>query len=80
MSFQGRVFHPNVHYKVRPLPLSSLTTLSSPSTPSQTGEICLDVLKDQWSPVWTLASACLAVQALLAAPEPSSPLNVDAGA
>ncbi|ORY57396.1 ubiquitin conjugating enzyme [Leucosporidium creatinivorum] len=58
MSFQGRVFHPNVHYK--------------------TGEICLDVLKEQWSPVWTLSSACLAVQALLAAPEPSSPLNVDA--
>ncbi|KAK4047789.1 E2 ubiquitin-protein ligase peroxin 4 [Microbotryomycetes sp. JL201] len=43
-----------------------------------TGEICLDVLKAEWSPVWTLAASCRAVQALLAAPEPSSPLNVDA--
>lgn len=47
---------------------------------SQTGEICLDVLKTDWSPAWTLASALLAVQSLLASPEPSSPLNVDAGA
>lgn len=46
---------------------------------SQTGEICLDILKAEWSPVWTLAAACLAVQALLSAPEASSPLNVDAG-
>lgn len=45
----------------------------------KTGEICLDVLGSQWSPVWTLSSALTAVIALLDSPEPDSPLNVDAG-
>lgn len=45
---------------------------------TQTGEICLDVLQTQWSPAWTLHSACTAVLALLDAPAPESPLNVDA--
>ncbi|SCZ96426.1 BZ3500_MvSof-1268-A1-R1_Chr8-2g10186 [Microbotryum saponariae] len=79
ISFPEPVFHPNVHLKLTaaptcPSPPHALT----PSPNSQTGEICLDVLKTEWSPVWTLTSACLAVQALLAVPEPSSPLNVDA--
>jgi peroxin-4 len=45
----------------------------------QTGEVCLDLLKTAWSPVWTLQSACLAVAVLLTQPEPDSPLNCDAG-
>lgn len=46
---------------------------------SQTGEICLDILKTAWSPAWTLQSVCRAVIALLAHPEADSPLNCDAG-
>lgn len=65
MRFRTRIFHPNVHWKV----CGMLT---------QTGEICLDVLQAQWSPAWTLHSACTAVLALLDAAEPDSPLNVDA--
>ena len=45
----------------------------------ETGEICLDVLRTQWSPAWTISTACTAVQALLESPEPDSPLNIDAG-
>ena len=45
----------------------------------QTGEICLDVLRNQWSPAWTISTACTAVRALLESPEPDSPLNIDAG-
>lgn len=46
---------------------------------TQSGEICLDVLKDAWTPSWTLESVCRAIRALLANPQADSPLNCDAG-
>ncbi|XP_028087489.1 ubiquitin-conjugating enzyme E2 27-like, partial [Camellia sinensis] len=44
-----------------------------PVISSQSGAICLDILKDQWSPAFTLKTALLSVQALLSAPEPDDP-------
>lgn len=44
-----------------------------PNISSQSGAICLDVLKDQWSPALTLKTALVSVQALLSAPEPKDP-------
>jgi peroxin-4 len=43
------------------------------------GEICLDILKDAWTPIWTLESTCRAIIFLLANPAADSPLNCDAG-
>ncbi|PIA41924.1 hypothetical protein AQUCO_02100039v1 [Aquilegia coerulea] len=39
----------------------------------QNGAICLDILKDQWSPALTLKTALLSLQALLSSPEPDDP-------
>ena len=42
-----------------------------------TGEICLDLLKEAWTPAYTLVSTLEAVEQLLREPEVDSPLNVD---
>lgn len=39
------------------------------------GNICLDILKDQWSAVYNVQTILLSLQALLEEPNNSSPLN-----
>jgi len=65
-------------YPYMPPEIKFSTPICHPNVHFQTGEICLDVLKGQWSPAWTISTACTAVRALLESPEPDSPLNVDA--
>ena len=50
-----------------------LTKVWHPNVSSQNGAICLDILKDQWSPALTLKTALLSLQALLSTPEPNDP-------
>lgn len=49
------------------------TRIWHPNISSQTGAICLDILKDEWSPALTIRTALLSLQALLCAPEPNDP-------
>ena len=49
------------------------TKIWHPNISSQTGAICLDILKDEWSPALTIRTALLSLQALLCAPEPNDP-------
>merc|ERR1711975_50841 len=39
------------------------------------GRICLDVLKDKWSPALQIRTVLLSIQALLSSPEPDDPLD-----
>ena len=66
-------------YPLAPPRAAFETKIFHPNVHWKTGEICLDILKDAWSPAWTLHSVCRAVLALLCNPEPDSPLNCDAG-
>ncbi|GJQ70602.1 hypothetical protein Trydic_g22996 [Trypoxylus dichotomus] len=41
------------------------------------GRICLDILKDQWSPALQIRTVLLSIQALLGSPNPDDPLAND---
>mmetsp|Transcript_60930 Transcript_60930/g.84745 ORF Transcript_60930/g.84745 Transcript_60930/m.84745 type:complete len:166 (+) Transcript_60930:105-602(+) len=66
-------------YPIQPPLFRFLTPVCHPNVHATSGEICLDVLKDEWSPAWTLHAAALAILVLLDNPDPTSPLNCDAG-
>eukprot|EP01125_Pyxidicula_operculata_P004411 TRINITY_DN1676_c0_g1_i3.p1 TRINITY_DN1676_c0_g1~~TRINITY_DN1676_c0_g1_i3.p1 ORF type:complete len:179 (+),score=36.01 TRINITY_DN1676_c0_g1_i3:22-558(+) len=44
------------------------------------GNICLDILKDKWSPVYNVRTLLLSIQSLLGEPNNDSPLNPQAAA
>ena len=61
------------------MPLLRPFQVFHPNVHFRTGDICLDILKKEWSPAWGLQAACRAVLALLSDPDAESPLNCDAG-
>jgi len=42
------------------------------------GAICLDILQNQWSPIYDVAAILTSIQSLLTDPNPNSPANVEA--
>ncbi|KAM7274076.1 hypothetical protein ACFE04_028740 [Oxalis oulophora] len=63
-------------YPFEPPKMHFTTKVWHPNISSQSGAICLDILKDQWSPALTLKTALLSIQALLSAPQPDDPQDV----
>ncbi|KAJ0969244.1 hypothetical protein J5N97_022121 [Dioscorea zingiberensis] len=75
--YEGGTFRIDVRlpsgYPFEPPKMQFVTKVWHPNISSQNGAICLDILKDQWSPALTLKTALLSLQALLSAPEPDDP-------
>jgi len=69
------VIPPN--YPFVPPKMKFLTKIWHPNVSSVTGAICLDILKDQWSPALTIKTALVSLQALLSAPEPTDPQDAE---
>lgn len=53
------------------------TPIIHPNVSFTSGEICLDLFKDAWSPAYSVLEVVRAVRMLLSCPETDSPLNVD---
>ncbi|KAH1080120.1 hypothetical protein J1N35_019881 [Gossypium stocksii] len=71
-SFQIHIALPGA-YPYEPPRMKFITKIWHPNISSQSGAMCLDILKDQWSPAVRLKTALLSVQTLLSAPELRDP-------
>lgn len=61
------------NYPYHPPTMKFDTKIWHPNMSSQTGAICLDILKNEWSPALSIRTALLSIQALMCCPEPSDP-------
>lgn len=66
-----------MEYPFKPPKMKFDTRVYHPNISSVTGAICLDILKNAWSPVITLKSALISLQALLQSPEPNDPQDAE---
>eukprot|EP00123_Amoebidium_parasiticum_P000962 comp11919_c0_seq1/m.6578 comp11919_c0_seq1/g.6578 ORF comp11919_c0_seq1/g.6578 comp11919_c0_seq1/m.6578 type:complete len:129 (-) comp11919_c0_seq1:510-896(-) len=73
--FKLELFLPE-DYPMAPPKVRFLTKIYHPNI-DKLGRICLDILKDKWSPALMIRTVLLSIQALLSAPNPDDPLAND---
>ena len=75
--YAGGVFFLNIHfptdYPFKPPKITFSSKIYHPNINSN-GSICLDILKDQWSPALTISKVLLSISSLLCDANPDDPL------
>lgn len=75
--YEGGLFEVDIkipdEYPFKPPLMKFDTKVYHPNISSQTGAICLDILKDAWTPILTLKSSLISLQSLLQDPVPTDP-------
>jgi len=79
-AFEGGIFRLELflpeEYPMNPPKVRFLTKIYHPNI-DKLGRICLDILKDKWSPALQIRTVLLSIQALLSSPNPDDPLATD---
>jgi ubiquitin-conjugating enzyme E2 D len=67
-----------IDYPYKPPHIKFVNPIWHPNVNPDTGDICLDILKDNWSPALNITKVLMSISSLLEDPNPEDPYNCEA--